>query len=55
MGCYVIVIYRLFLGSTVELSMKKASGSTTKIVKIVKNLEIPKYRITFCHFPLCFM
>ena len=31
MGCYVMVTNRLFLGETGELSMEKASGSTSKV------------------------
>ena len=36
--------------------MSKSSGSTAKVFsKFVKELEREKYRMTFCHFPLCFI
>ena len=42
MGCYVMVTNRLFLGETGELSMEKASGSTSKVSSdiVKKKLEI---------------
>ena len=33
--------------------MEKASRNTAKV--IFKELEIAKYRLTFCRFPLCFI
>ena len=56
MGCYLMVTNQLFLGQTGELSIGKASESAAKLSsKVVKELEIASYRITFCHFPLCFI
>ena len=48
MSCYINVTNGLLLGETGELSIEKASGSVAKVSsKIVKELEIAKYRITF--------
>ena len=56
MGCYVKNTNRLFPGLTGELRIEKASGSIAMVSSnIVKELEITKYRITFCHSSLCFI
>ena len=57
MGCYLMVTNRLFLGETGKLSMEKGKRKCSKgIFKIVEELEIAKYRITFSHFPyICFI
>ena len=56
MGCYVTFTNRLLLGQTGRLSMEKKKWKYSKgILKIVKEMEIVRYRIEFFHFPLCRM
>ena len=52
MGCYVIFTNRLFLGQTGELSMEKASGSTSKVSSnIVKKSGDSKLTNSILPFP----